>query len=286
MKIQHNIELKSKTTFHVGGIAKNFYIPESDQDLINLLDKLKDKKLYILSGGSNLIINDQKVFENVIYMSDIDKNIKQIKDNIFYIGCSLRIQEVINTINKLNYGGIEKLYSLPAMFGGIIYMNAGIGGATTTVYSISDFIVRVKVINIETRKIEWINKEDCNFSYRKSLFQNDKYIILGAECKFIKQGIEVSKQIIRDRLSFCKEKQEMGQGAFGTCFSTGNGRLLRIVSILKKKKGNVHFSKNNCNWFVNDGGGSYHDIIYLINKCKKIHKIFHQDIECEVRIWD
>lgn len=242
--------------------------------------------IYILSGGSNLLINDQKEFENVIYMKDVDRNLKQIKDDLFYVGCSLKIQEVINGINELNYGGIEELYSLPALFGGIIYMNAGIGGKTTSSFTISDFIVRVKVLNKETKKIEWIKKEDCQFSHRKSMFHNDKYIILGAECKFKKQDIKKSKEIIQERLKFCKEKQEIGHGAFGTCFSTADSRLLKIVSKLKHKKGNIRFSSKNNNWFVNDGNGTFKDTMFLINKCIKLHKLFRKKIECEVKIWD
>ena len=46
----------------------------------------------------------------------------------FYIGASNRIQKVISFVNEKGYGGFEELVGLPAMFGGIIYMNAGIGG--------------------------------------------------------------------------------------------------------------------------------------------------------------
>ena len=286
MEVQHNVELKNKTTFHIGGIARNFYIPKSEDELITLINKIKDEKFYILSGGSNLLINDKKIFEHIIYMKDIDKSIDQINNNKFYIGCSQRIQRVINEINKYGYGGIEELYSLPAMFGGIIYMNAGIGGKKKQLFTISEFIKKVKVLNIKKCSIEWIDKNECKFGHRKSIFQNNEYIILGAECEFYEQKIKKSKERINARIQLCHQKQEIGHGAFGTCFSTSNAKLLKITSLLKHKKGKIRFSKNNSNWLVNEGNGTYKDTIYLISMCKKIHKLFHKDIECEVRIWD
>jgi len=286
MKILRNVKLKSKNTFHIEGMATNYYIPENENDLLELMKVIGNNKAYVLSGGSNILINDKKMYDHIIDASEIDKSFEQIENEIFYIGASLRVQDVINRLNSCGYGGIEKFYSLPALFGGIIYMNAGIGSRKNPVFTISDFIVKVKVFNKEIKKIEWIKKEECLFGHRKSVFQNDKYIIMGAECNFIEQDLETSKQIIKDRISNFSKKAEMGRGTFGTIFSVSNDKLLKVTSLIHKKKGKIHFGEKNKNWLVNDGDGTYNDAIYLINKCKKIHKIFHKKIECEVRIWE
>ena len=72
---------------------------------------------------------------------------------------------------------------------------------------------------------------------------------------------------------------------FGTVFSTSTGRILKLLSILHNKKGSIHFAKNNKNWLVNDGNGTYDDAMYLINKAMKWHKLLHKNIKCEVIIW-
>ena len=41
----------------------------------------------------------------------------------------------------------------------------------------------------------------------KSIFQNDEYVILGAECKFKKQDEETSKQIIKNATLALRGKQ-------------------------------------------------------------------------------
>ena len=284
---KREVDLSKKTTFKIGGIAKHFFIPESELELIELIKKLKkrNESWYILSGGSNLLINDEKKFDNVIYMMNIDTNIKMIEDGYFYIGASNRIQKVIQEINKFGYGGFEELFCLPAMFGGIIYMNAGIGGRNNVRFNISDFVIKVKVLDIESEKIVILNKKECNFEYRKSIFKNGKYIILGAEIKLKKQEIQHSNDRIKKRIEYCKINQEWGKGCFGSCFSMYSSKVLKILSLFYRNTKGVRMAKNNSNWMVNDGTGRYKDAIKIINKCNLCHKLLHKKIEIEVIIW-
>lgn len=281
---EKDVNLKKYNTLHLNGIAKNLFVPENEKELMEIVKKIKEKKekYYILSGGSNLLLNDSIKLQNVIYMNKIDKNMHEIKENEFYIGASNRIQEVINFVNNYNCGGFEELYSLPALFGGIIYMNAGIG----VKFSISEYIKKVKVFNIEENKIQWLSKEECEFSHRKSIFQNNEYIILGAEIKVIPQSQEESKLKIKKRIELCKDKQEWGNGCFGTCFSKANIHILKLAKLIKCKSGEIRFGSKNCNWFVNDGNGTFKDTMKLIKLCVFLHKITFQKIELEVRIWD
>lgn len=284
---KNEVDLAKRTTFKIGGIAEHFFIPESDVELMELIKKLKkeNKLWYILSGGSNLLIDDKKRYENVIYMEKVDTTITMIEEGYFYIGASNRIQKIIREVNKLGYGGFEELFCLPAMFGGIIYMNAGIGGRNNVKFNISDFISKVKVFDIESEKIILLNKEDCNFEYRKSIFKNDGFIILGAEIKLKKQKIEDSNNKIEKRIEYCKNNQDWGKGCFGSCFSNFSPKILKIVSLFYRNKKGVRMASNNSNWLVNDGTGSYKDAITIIKRCCFLHRILHRDIEREVIIW-
>lgn len=284
---KNEVDLAKRTTFKIGGIAEHFFIPESDVELMELIKKLKkeNKLWYILSGGSNLLIDDKKRYENVIYMEKVDTTITMIEEGYFYIGASNRIQKIIREVNKLGYGGFEELFCLPAMFGGIIYMNAGIGGRNNVKFNISDFISKVKVFDIESEKIILLNKEDCNFEYRKSIFKNKGFIILGAEIKLNKQEIEDSNKRIEKRIEYCKNNQEWGKGCFGSCFSNFSPKILKVVSLFYRNKKGVRMARNNSNWLVNDGTGSYNDAITIIKRCCFLHRILHRDIEREVIIW-
>lgn len=288
MKVQENVKLSTKTTFHVGGYTKSLYLPESEKELIYIAAELyeREEKVYLLSGGSNLLINDQREFDSIISMKEACTELLDMGSGRFYIGASNRIQKVISFVNEHGYGGFEELIGLPAMFGGIVCMNAGIGGASVPLFTISKFIKYVKVYDLRKKVIEEIPSDECGFSHRTSLFQNGQYVILGAEilCKAFE--IERLEKKKKDRLEFCKKNFEYGKGCFGSCFSQCNGKLLRLVSILYPHNTNgIHFGKNTCNWLVNGGEGTFEEAFNIIQTSEKIHKFLHQNIRCEVVIW-
>ena len=288
MIVKQNESLKSKTTFHVGGTAKNFFVPEGESELIELVCSLlrAGESFKVLSGGSNILINDKKEFDNVIYMEKAAKDLVDEGNGHFYVGASNRIQEVIHFVNDKEYGGFEELIGLPAMFGGIIYMNAGIGARKSVRFNISEFIEKVKVVEIKTGTICWLKRDDCGFGYRCSIFQNDEFIILGAELMLHPQTKEESQNRITKRVNYCKNNQEWGKGCFGSCFSESNGKILKIIRALSFRQKGVYQSAKSANWLVNDGTASYDDAMKWIKLCVFSHKLFCRKIECEVRIWD
>ena len=240
MELIENYHLKNATTFKVGGFAKKLFIPENEKELAQVVGQLVSlgAKLYILSGGSNLLINDLKEFECVISMEKACLELNHVGNGVFYIGASNRIQRVICFMNTIQYGGIEELFGLPAMFGGIIYMNAGIGAKEKSLFTISQFIKRVKVIDIKDMELKWLDCCQCEFSHRSSIFQSGRYVILGAEVAMLPQSMEMSERRISERIHYCKENQIWGKGCFGTIFSEANWRLLKMVSLISKHKYN------------------------------------------------
>lgn len=111
MKIFENESLKKYTTVKIGGIAKKIYFPENSSELIEVLNTMKDKKKYILGGGSNLLINDQKEFDEVISLKLMDSSIDNLGAGNYYIGASVSLQKLITQINNDGYG-VLSTYSL------------------------------------------------------------------------------------------------------------------------------------------------------------------------------
>ena len=66
MIIKNNEDLRKHTTVRIGGTAKNYYVPESLEELTGLLQKLRGETYRILGCGSNLLINDTREYEHVI----------------------------------------------------------------------------------------------------------------------------------------------------------------------------------------------------------------------------
>jgi len=275
--------LKKYTTIKIGGIAKNLYIPENTDELVELLRKIDTKDYYILGGGSNVLINNSKVYNNIILMTKMDDIISFKGNGEFYVGASVRLQKLINIINKKGFGGIEYLYSVPALVGGAIAMNAGRG--KNIGQSISDYIKEVRIYNKGTIKI--LSKEGCDFEYRNSVFKNSELIILGATFIFDKVDILESTKAKKERIILCKKTQDNTGYNFGSVFKERNRWIMQLFKLYHPGyKNGMAFSSKTANWFINRGGGSYLQAITLINKVIRFHKLFGKKAVPEVIIWD
>lgn len=280
MKIKKNEPLDKYTTIHIGGTAAEMYVPETVEELIEVVNAYGSE--HIIGGGSNLLINN-RVFDKVICLREFDKNITSLGNGRFKVGASVRLQQLIRTINDAGYGGIEYLYSVPGLLGGAIVMNAG--GSVTQGWSISDHIVSVDVLH--NGIVESITKGTCKFSYRQSLFKHDRsYIVLGAILQFDQGDPEGFKKKREERIQYCKEFQDNSKPNFGSVFCVYNQRIAKFARKIKLGDKTVHFSKKTVNWLQNESNGTFKEAISAIKKVEYLHKIFGKQCKREVITWE
>ncbi len=282
MEVLYNECLKKYTTVKIGGYAKKVYIPENTDELINIFDSIPESERYIIGKGSNILINDDRTYENVISLREFDNSITKLDEGKYYVGASVKLQKFINYINNDGFGGIEYLYSVPGLLGGAIVMNAGRGKRSEL--CISDHIVDIHVYAQGTIKI--LKKEQCEFQYRSSIFKNKGYLILGATFKFNKMSIGDSKKLKNERLELCKSVQDNSGYNFGSVFMESDWRIMQLVKIIHPgyKKG-VTFSKKTGNWIINSGEGTFNQAMSLIKTVQKMHRILGKEAILEIILW-
>ena len=285
MKILENISLKQYTTVKIGGIAKTLYSPESEEDLKELFTQTIKNEIYILGGGSNLLINDKKIFNQVICLKELDKSITKLENGKYYIGASVFLPKLIKTINNDGYGGIEYLFSVPALVGGAIFMNAGRGKKYNL--AISDYIEEVFVYDYISNEKKVYKKSECDFKYRNSRFKNENSIILGAIFKFEQFSKEELEKKRKERSSLVRKVQDSSGGYnFGSVFKKNNRYLMQLVKLLHiGYTDGISFSSKTSNWIVNKGDGTFKQAIKVISFVERLHKYLFQKIEKEVIIW-
>lgn len=277
MKIKENVDLSKFTTFKMGGIAKKMYIPENEDELIDIISKVKSD--FCLGGGSNLIIN-QRIFDNVINLKEFNSKIVSNGDGSFTVGASVRLQKLILSVNNAGYGGIEYLFSVPGLVGGAIVMNAGRGEIYKQ--SISDYVKSVKVLYGGTTF--WLNKEECNFTYRNSKFRDSDYIILAVRFCFEKIEPNRAKKLREERITLCKKVQDNSFPNFGSVFCVSNPKIMKIVmKSFLGKCGNIYFSRKTPNWILNKNG-KYKDVKKLIHRVEIMHKLIGSQYRVEVKM--
>ena len=214
MRSYFKYDLYLYNTMRLHCVADYVYEPESTEELISLINLLKNegKNYHILGAGSNVIL-PPKTSTTVILTSSISNELS-IYDDRVVCGCSVRIQHLIRECQKKGIGGIEFLYSVPCSVGGAICMNAGTGRKTNL--SISDFVDSIEYYNPESKLVENIDANRADFSYRHSIFQEKDWIILRVVFKFTLSSYEKVEERIKERISFVKRMQSGDKPSCGS----------------------------------------------------------------------
>ena len=280
VNIEKTVDLSEFTSLKIGGIAKNFYRPQTLEELKDLTKKID--YYYILGAGSNLLIDDESEFEHVIYTGDYEKKMLTMnEEGVIKASSSVKVQDLLTFANRHGYGGAEYLYSLPAMMGGIVAMNAGRGKSYNK--CISDYIIFVEIV--EDGILKCLSKEECGFEYRASSILNRNAIIHCVYLKFDKIQIEEGRKRLRERMEFSKSNQSLNYPSAGSVFKNCNVRVMKLVSLLPKNKKGLYYSEKTLNWISNGGKGTYKEAIKLINQVKFLHRVLGKEAELEWRIW-
>lgn len=261
-------------------VADVVYIPESREEFINLIRDFKEKGMsyYIFSGGSNIIFAE-KVTTPLINLMELDKGIDYQEGGLVRVGCSVRVQTLIRDLQKHCLGGIEYLFSVPSSLGGAIYMNAGRGKDIGL--AISDYLEEVEYYSPNENKFLKYIKKDGDFTYRHSPFQDMDAIIVSATFRFEEQDSEVTESRIKERMEHSKKYLSADKPSCGTVFCEGNRIVYRLL--MGKRVGGAMFSKKTPDWISNMCDASASDVMDLIEKGKKLHKLFFSRCKVEIR---
>lgn len=283
MIILDNVNLQKYSMMNIGGKAIKVYVPENINELINLLNnELNTKKYYKIAFGSNILISDKLIVENLIDLREFNKEIN-LSEDIVTIGASVRLQKAIVDINKLGYGGIEYLFSVPGSIGGAIYMNAGRGANHKK--SISDFVESVTIY--DGYNIRMLSNKECNFKYRSSTFhEHNNWTIIEATFKFDKGAPDEFRRKRKERIEFARKYQDNRNGNLGSIFKTCNPYIMTVLKTFRVGWNNIHYSGKTCNWIVNENNDSFVKVKHLINICRALHILLFQKYKLEIEIWE
>lgn len=187
MKISHNISLKKYNTFGIDVSAKDFVTATSINELQKIL-KLKPENLFVLGGGSNMLLT--KNINNSLVIHINIKGIKKINENPGFVFINVSAGEnwhdfILWCIDN-NYGGLENMSLIPGNVGTAPIQNIGAYGT-----ELKDNFIECEAIEIETGIIKSFSKIECEFDYRNSVFKNKlkgKYIITSVTFKLTKKN--------------------------------------------------------------------------------------------------
>ncbi|TSC90984.1 MAG: UDP-N-acetylmuramate dehydrogenase [Parcubacteria group bacterium Licking1014_17] len=291
------------TTMGIGGSPQGFATVKTEDELIGLIKSNKNTRWRVIGEGSNIIF-DNKGFGGLIIKNEI-KELKIVGRTV-YAGAGNNLNGFIKKIINKGLSGMEKMSGIPGTVGGAIYGCAGAYGQ-----EIRDCLSRVRVF--DGRKIKWLTKKQCGFSYRDSIFKKKTgWTILGAEFKFQKSDSKKLTKISREIIKLRNQKYPPGLKCPGSFFKNivlknikpavrkrllpkidkdrifgGKvpvGYLLDLVGAKGMKIGGIAVSEKHGNLIYNVNGGTFSDLQKLIKILKqKVYKKFGIKLEEEVQ---
>ncbi len=277
-----NEKMNKHTSFKVGGIADFFVIANDVKELIYILKLAKELKIktYILGNGTNIVVKDEG-FRGIIIKLNF-KNLK-IEDDKIIAGAGVSVALLSEYAYRSQIKGYEFISGIPGTVGGAVKMNAGAYGS-----EIKDVLISTTYLD-EKYNIKEIKNNEHDFSYRKSIFENKKWIILESTFKVEKGNKEEIKQKRQEIATARQEKQPLDMPNAGSIFKRGDdflpAKLIDEAGLKGYTIGGAQISKKHAGFIVNTGNASAQNIIDLIKHIQTtIKDKFDKDLELEVII--
>jgi len=189
IKIENDVNLRPYNTFGIDVKTKHFCRIQSPEEFQELLSspQYQNSKRLTLGGGSNLLFTQD--FEGIIIKNEI-KGIEIAWESddriVIKVGAGEAWHNLVMHCVNRNWGGIENLSLIPGTVGAAPMQNIGAYGV-----EIKDAIESVEGIDMITGQVRSFNNDECQFSYRESVFKHElkeKYFISSVTLSLTKKN--------------------------------------------------------------------------------------------------
>ena len=179
MLIQENVPLAPLTTLQVGGPARYFVQAHTIAEVTDSVSLARSRKLalFVLGGGSNLVISDAGWPGLVLQVAipGIEER-HQGNKSLFEVGAGAEWDKFVAHAVARDCAGIECLSGIPGSVGGTPVQNVGAYGQ-----EVAETIESVLALDLKDGQVRELCNEACSFQYRTSIFntsERGRYVIL------------------------------------------------------------------------------------------------------------
>lgn len=255
------------TSLRVGGNADALVIIENEDQLAQIVGRLRQAKISYLPAGNltNIIVLDGGYRGVILLMSGLKEiNYQSTPDggHFIFAQAGAALAKLIGMAADQELTGLEFCAGIPGSVGGAVWMNAGAFGK-----EIKDVVTEVALLEADGRA-KTRKREDITFLYRKTVLSEDA-IILGARFKLEKGRLTEIRQTINEILKTRREKHPLEYPSAGSIFKNlpglPAGRLIEEMGLKGKICGDAQISPRHANFIINRGRATAAAVMELIS---------------------
>lgn len=281
---EENVSGARLCSFQVGGNVRVVVYPRNLPQIESLYAYLSANgiKNILLSRGSNIVICDSGYDGAAVSLTKLE-GIAVEGSSLTFVSAGASMFNMATTAQKHGLSGVEFAHGIPGSVGGAIYMNAGAYGG-----EMSQVVSQVMCYDKEKGKIVEFDASECDFSYRHSVFQENKNLII----LFARIELACGDPLeIRAKMDEYKAKRSASQPleypSAGSTFKrpVGHfaGKLIEDAGLKGYTVGGAQVSEKHAGFVINRGGATATDIKDLVKHIQKtVKEKFDVALECEI----
>lgn len=283
-EVRYNEPLKNYSYTKTGGNSDVLVMLKNKEDLLKTIKYSADKNipLTILGNGSNVLISDNGIRGITVITSNMN-NIELLDNNIVKCEAGATLEELTKFLIDNELTNLEFACGIPGSIGGAIFMNAGAYGG-----EMKDVVTKVETIDKDGNIKQYTN-EEMSFSYRHSIIQENKEIIIAAYFQLEKGNRDAIVNKVTELNRLRQEKQPLEYPSCGSVFKRPEGyfagKLIQDAGLQGLTVGGAQVSTKHAGFMVNIDNATCNDYKQLIKVVQK--RVFEESnvkLEREVKI--
>jgi len=265
-KILYDEPMSLHTSLNVGGNADALVWIKSEDQLVGVLRRLREKKINFFPAGNltNIIVRDGGYRGAILLMTgmkEIEYEYTPEDGDLISAQAGAALAKVVSRSMSDELTGLEFCAGIPGSVGGAVWMNAGAYGK-----EMKDVIKTVSLLDAAGKK-KIMSRDEISFGYRKTEFPPDA-IILGAQFKLKKGERAKIKKRISEILQWRQKKHPLEFPNAGSIFKNLPmqiaGKLIEEMGMKGMTVGDAQISPKHANFIVNSGKATASDVLELI----------------------
>ena len=290
LELRRDEPMNRHTSFKVGGPAALMALPCSEGEAKAVVKTANELGIqpFFLGNGSNLLVSDRGTDRFVVKLSGRLEwgDVREVNRELVNWGGGSLSRLAAAALDR-GLSGLEFAQGFPGRVGGGVYLNAGAYGG-----EIRQVVSSVTALDVDGT-VRDFTAQECGFGYRKSVFSENRMLILKVRFALTQGDWAEIKAKMDDFAARRREKQPLEYPSAGSTFKRPapvDGQPVYAAALIQQcglkglTVGGAQVSEKHAGFVINRGGAACDDIVKLMAQVRE--RVFQETgitLEPEVR---